>query len=63
MSIKTRVRKDSFLFAKITYLLMKINLKEEKEMLDLYVLGIIAVITIGVIALVNSDKIYDLLTK
>lgn len=32
-------------------------------MLDLYVLGIIAVITIGVIALVNSDKIYDLLTK
>lgn len=42
---------------------MKINLKEEKEMLDLYVLGIIAVITIGVIALVNSDKIYDLLTK
>lgn len=42
---------------------MKINLKEEKEMLDLYVLGIIAVITIGVVALVNSDKIYDLLTK
>ena len=41
----------------------KINLKEEKEMLDLYVLGIIAVITIGVVALVNSDKIYDLLTK
>jgi len=32
-------------------------------MLDLYVLGIIAVITIGVVALVNSDKIYDLLTK
>ena len=42
---------------------MKKNLKEEKEMLDLYVLGIIAVITIGVVALVNSDKIYDLLTK
>ena len=32
-------------------------------MLDLYVLGIIAVITIGVVALVNSDKIYDSLTK
>lgn len=32
-------------------------------MLDLYVLGIIAVITIGVVALVNSDKIYDLFTK
>ncbi len=32
-------------------------------MLDLYVLGIIAVITIGVIALINSNKIYDLLTK
>ena len=42
---------------------MKINLKEEKEMLDLYVLGIIATITIGVIALVNSNKIYNLLTK